>query len=117
MTLPRRTAARLFAGALLAGTAAGSAPPLVEAAKVGDLDHVQSLLEADPGAVNQSGPDGSTALHWAVNQDHLAMVEALLGADADALGPEPERVARPAEPGRHLFDRDRRRAFRPPVPR
>ncbi|MDE0178198.1 MAG: ankyrin repeat domain-containing protein [Gammaproteobacteria bacterium] len=84
MTLPRRTAAALFAGALLAGTAAGSAPPLVEAAKVGDLDHVQSLLEADPGAVNQPGPDGSTALHWAVNQDHLAMVEALLGADADA---------------------------------
>ena len=84
MTLPAKTAGALFAAALLANTAAGSAPPLVEAAKTGDLDRVQSLLEADPGAANQPGPDGSTALHWAVNQDHLAMVEALLGADADA---------------------------------
>ncbi|MXY56790.1 MAG: hypothetical protein F4029_12875 [Gammaproteobacteria bacterium] len=76
------TAAALFAATLLASTALGSA--LVDAAKAGDFDRVQSLIEADPAAVNQSGPDGSTALHWAVNQDHLGMVEALLAADADA---------------------------------
>ena len=83
MTLSAKTAAALFAGTLLAGAAAGS-PSLVEAAKVGDLAGVQSLLEADPAVVNQSGPDGSTALHWAVNQDHLGMVEVLLNAGSDA---------------------------------
>ena len=84
MTLPAKTAAALFAGTLLAGTASGSATSLVEAAKAGDLARVQSLIEADPAAVNESGPGGSTALHWAVNQDHPGMVAALLGADADA---------------------------------
>ena len=84
MTLSARTAAALFAGTLLAGTAAGSATPLVDAAKTGDLARVESLIEADPAAVDQAGADGSTPLHWAVNQDHLGMVEALLGADADA---------------------------------
>ena len=84
MTLSARAAAALFAGTLLAGAAAGSETPLIDAAKAGDLARVQSLLEADPAAANQSGPDGSTALHWAVDQDHLGVVEALLGAQANA---------------------------------
>ena len=84
MTLPAKTAHALFAAAILAGAAAGSAPPLVEAAKSGDLDRVQSLLAADPAAVNQPGADGSTALHWAVNQNHEHVVAALLDAKADA---------------------------------
>lgn len=84
MTVATKTAAALFAGTLLASAATGSTPSLVETAKAGDLAGVQSLIEADPAAVNEPGPDGSTALHWAVNQDHLDMVEALLGANADA---------------------------------
>ena len=84
MTLPPKTAAAFFSAVLLASTADGWATSLVEAAKAGDVARVQSLLEADPAAVRQSGPDGSTALHWAVNQDHLGMVEALLDAEADA---------------------------------
>ena len=74
----------LFAGLLVAGTAAGTETTLVETAKAGDLSGVRSLIEADPAAVHESGPDGSTALHWAVNQDNLGMVEALLDANADA---------------------------------
>ena len=69
---------------MLAGTASGSALALVEAAKAGDLALVRSLIEADPAAVRQSGPDGSTALHWAVNQNHLEVVGVLLDAKADA---------------------------------
>ena len=83
MTLSAKTATVFFAGALLAEAPWTSAAPLVEAAKSGDLSRVESLIEADSAAVNQAGPDGATALHWAVNQDRLDMVEALLGADAD----------------------------------
>ncbi|MCY3839577.1 MAG: ankyrin repeat domain-containing protein [Gammaproteobacteria bacterium] len=84
MALSAGTAAALFAGTLLAVSASGSAAPLVDAAKAGDLARVQSLIESDPAAVDQAGSDGSTALHWAVNQDHPAMVEVLLDAGADA---------------------------------
>ena len=49
---------------------------------------VRSLLKggADP---NQAAPDGSTAVHWAVHGDNLAMLNALLDA-----GARPDRVTR-----------------------
>src|SRR5438045_3159603 len=58
-----------------------SGPGLVDAAKSGDLAAVRSLLKggADP---NAAGPDGSTAVHWAVHRDNLEMVNALLAAGA-----------------------------------
>lgn len=66
------------------GTENGSTEaPLVEAAKAGDAARVRALVESDPSIVDQAGPDGSTALHWAVNQDDAAMTRALLDADAD----------------------------------
>jgi ankyrin len=48
--------------------------------------------------VNAPGPDGATALHWAVRADDLATVEALLGAGANvsatnALGVPPIYIA------------------------
>ena len=54
---------------------------LVEAARSGNVDAVRSLLKggADP---NQAAPDGSTAVHWAVHGDNLAMLNALLAAGA-----------------------------------
>ena len=56
-------------------------PALVEAARNGDLGAVRALLKggADP---NQAGPDGSTAVHWAVHRDNLDMLNALLDAGA-----------------------------------
>ena len=80
MTLAAKALPAVFAATLLAGNAAAD-PTLVEAAKAGDLDRVLSLL--DDTDVDHAGPDGSTALHWAVNQDHAAMAEALLHAGAD----------------------------------
>jgi uncharacterized protein len=60
---------------------AADGPKLVDAARNGNLEAVRSLLKggADP---NQTGPDGSTAVHWAVHADNLAMLNALLAAGA-----------------------------------
>jgi ankyrin repeat protein len=58
-------------------------PPLVDAAKRGDVAQVRTLLtrKAD---VNAAGPDSMTALHWAVQREDLPMVDDLLRARANA---------------------------------
>jgi len=73
-----------FASASLAA----DGPGLVDAARSGNVDAVRSLLKggADP---NQAAPDGSTAVHWAVHGDNLAMLNALLAA-----GAKPDAVTR-----------------------
>ena len=61
--------------------------PLVEAVKAVDVDRVRALV-GDPAVdVNATGPDGATALHWAVHLDDARLVALLLeaGADADAV--------------------------------
>ncbi len=72
-----------FALALFCAAAslAAGGPPLIDAARNGDLAAVRSLLRAraDP---NQAAADGSTAVHWAVHRDDLQMLNALLGAGA-----------------------------------
>jgi len=79
-----------FAVGLLSASAslAADGPGLVEAARNGNVNAVRSLLKsgADP---NQTAPDGSTAVHWAVHGDNLAMLNALLGA-----GAKPDSVTR-----------------------
>ena len=67
---------------------AADGPPLVDAARNGNVDGVRSLLKsgAEP---NQTAPDGSTAVHWAVHGDNLAMLNALLDA-----GAKPDTVTR-----------------------
>jgi ankyrin repeat protein len=58
--------------------------PLVDAARSRDAAKVQALLEATPRAdVNERAADGTTALHWAVYNDDVALVERLLEARAD----------------------------------
>ena len=63
--------------------------PLLAAAKRGDEAGVRSLLgaskvrlKADPTDVNVAGPDGTTALYWAVRGDYLSIVRLLLTAGA-----------------------------------
>jgi hypothetical protein len=91
-----------------AASLAADGPGLVDAAKNGDANAVRSLLKsgADP---NQAAPDGSTAVHWAVHGDNLAMLNALLDA-----GAKPDAVTRyriaPADAGRAERQRGARRA-------
>jgi ankyrin repeat protein len=60
------------------------AAPLVDAARDKDAAGVKQLLSARPAAnVNQRSSDGTTALHWAVYNNDVAMVERLLKARAD----------------------------------
>jgi ankyrin repeat protein len=55
---------------------------VADAAMKGDIALVRSLLQ-QKAEVNQSQVDGTTALHWAVRQDRLDMVNLLIEAGAD----------------------------------
>ncbi len=58
--------------------------PLVEAARTRDDASAATLLGARPHAdVNQRSSDGTSALHWAVYHDDVALVERLLALGAD----------------------------------
>ena len=74
------------------GVAFAAAPPsvnpgdaLIRAAKAHDPEQVEALVKAGAN-VNSDGPDGSTALHWAVHWDDVAPAKRLIdaGAEADA---------------------------------
>lgn len=57
---------------------------LLEAASVNDTDNAMAAL-SDPERtidVNESAADGTTALHWAVYHENLALVERLIDAGA-----------------------------------
>jgi uncharacterized protein len=58
--------------------------PLVAAARTNDVEAVRALLDAEPRAnANEKSADGTTALHWAVYNSNLALVERLIAAGAD----------------------------------
>ncbi|MDX1561690.1 MAG: ankyrin repeat domain-containing protein, partial [Gammaproteobacteria bacterium] len=84
-----RTATRAamgFLAAAMLGSAAAEAAELIEAVKAGDHDSVEALL-ASAGSVgaaaNETEPDGTSALHYAVEANDVALVERLLEAGAD----------------------------------
>jgi len=54
---------------------------VVDAVKDGNVAAVKTNLRAH-GDPNSADPDGTTALHWAVQRDRLDMVEALISAGA-----------------------------------
>ncbi|HEX5111122.1 MAG TPA: ankyrin repeat domain-containing protein [Vicinamibacterales bacterium] len=58
-----------------------AAPPLVDAVKSGDRTAALALIERKVD-VNAAEPDGTTALHWAVQRDDLELVDRLLRAGA-----------------------------------
>jgi ankyrin repeat protein len=60
--------------------------PLVEAAHAGNHARAEALLAAEPHNVNQRSSDGTSALHWAVYHDDVALIDHLLalGAHPDA---------------------------------
>ena len=55
---------------------------LLEAARNGQSERVQSLLDAGAD-VNTQAPDGFTALKWAVIRGHTDTVQVLVNAGAD----------------------------------
>jgi ankyrin repeat protein len=61
---------------------ADSGPPLIAAAKAGNIAAVQSLLKQRVD-VNAAEADGTTALHWASRADNIEMVRTLLRAGGD----------------------------------
>ncbi|HTW64636.1 MAG TPA: ankyrin repeat domain-containing protein [Bryobacteraceae bacterium] len=69
---------------LSASHPAAAADPvsLLEAVRTGNLPAVQTALQQRKD-VNQTQPDGTTPLHWAVEQDRLDIVNALLSAGAN----------------------------------
>ena len=79
-------AAALVAGLGVTVVAEASArrdAPLIAAVKAVDLDTVRSLVIDQGVDVNQTAPDGATALHWAVHKNDAALVDLLLEAGAD----------------------------------
>ncbi|HWK52777.1 MAG TPA: ankyrin repeat domain-containing protein, partial [Hyphomicrobiales bacterium] len=74
--------------ALLPAGAALGAPDVADAAMAHDLQQLRTLIEQGAD-VDEAQPDGSTALHWAVQWNEPQAVEALLeaGADAEAMTP------------------------------
>lgn len=55
-----------------------------QAAFLGELQRVQTLIQKDRQAANATGPQKRTALHWAAEQGHEAVVHFLLSRDATA---------------------------------
>ena len=73
----------LFAGAALAAESGNLS--LVEAAKQGDREAVQSLL-SNRGEEDLAGAEGTAALIWAASRSDVPMADLLLRAGADAKG-------------------------------
>src|SRR5881296_1145143 len=69
-----------------AGLAAAPATTILDAAKKADTKAVRTLIQASAD-VNTASPDGTTALHWAVNHADPELVDLLIraGAKVDAV--------------------------------
>jgi ankyrin repeat protein len=63
----------------------GAELTLTDAVKAGNREAVRALLQTPAAAsnINLAEADGTTALHWAVRSDDLAMAQQLLGAKAN----------------------------------
>src|SRR5882757_1481368 len=61
---------------------AADSESLLEAVRAGNLSTVQTSLQQRQEP-NQTEPDGTTPLHWAVQQDRLDIVQALISAGAN----------------------------------
>src|SRR4030088_2767217 len=59
---------------------------LVDAARQGDVAAVRALLQQRVD-LNAAGPDGTTALHWAVHRDSLDVVMLMIAAGARVEAP------------------------------
>ena len=75
--------AALLAAVWLVGVGISSAQGrLIDAVRANDVGAVRTLLDARAD-VNAVQPDGTTALHWAVERDAIEIVQLLIRAGAD----------------------------------
>ena len=81
--LKRSLAVALVSLAAAGAAAAGADPPLLDAARTGDVERVRALLARATDA-DRRAPDGTTALHWAAHRGDLATARLLLDAGARA---------------------------------
>src|SRR5579862_4411054 len=81
----RRSACATWLGVLLASASFGG--DIADAARDGDWARVRSLAAQrssnTQAGVNTPGPDGMTALHWAVRAGDMAATQTLLRAGAN----------------------------------
>jgi ankyrin repeat protein len=75
-------AAVLVLAALSVAAAGRGEAPLIDAVKQGDTKAVRELMQRRVD-VNATEVDGTTALHWAVYRNDLAMVDQLIRAGAN----------------------------------
>jgi uncharacterized protein len=75
--------ATVLIGVLLSGTSDAATSEVADAAMKGDAVAVRALL-ARKADVNTPQTDGTTALHWAVYRENVALVDELLRAGAKA---------------------------------
>src|SRR5262247_2924554 len=68
---------------MLAALAPGADAKLAVAVKAGDKATIQTLLQQRV-EVNAPEADGTTALHWAVRNDDVELVDRLIRAGANA---------------------------------
>jgi ankyrin repeat protein len=61
----------------------GDLEALLEAAKKGQLETAQQVLQSNPGVANQKDESGATALHYAAIHGHRAVVRLLVDAGAN----------------------------------
>ena len=86
----RIAAVLLFSGCgmlLTPGLSAQSGSPLIDAVKRRVTAAAQALLSRRQVPVDATDPDGSTALHWAIQRDDAAMVGRLLAGGAKPATP------------------------------
>lgn len=79
----RRNAVALAVLVALAGSSRAFCGEIHDAARDGVLEKVKVLLAINPALVSVKDEGGMTALHWAVDKDHKAVVDFLLANKAD----------------------------------
>ena len=77
-----KSTACLVLAVALSGAVLSADPPIIDAARQGDLETVRSLL-AQGADANAAQGDGMTSLHWAAERGHAAVAELLISASAD----------------------------------
>jgi len=69
---------------------------LIAAAKHGNLERVNAILEADNSLVNQKDESGATPVHYAALSGHSHIVRLLVQRGADVNSPDRQHGATPA---------------------